>query len=208
MAMVLNSKEFALYHRKLAERFRPAVLRGVNSGAARAVSYLVERTRAAPPANPSGIGSGGAVDTGAFIRSWRAVPMPDGASLVNTSGYSPIIEDGRRARSKFPPRAALIAWIRRKLSPSPRPRKTSSNKRDSFDDRVKERAREAKESKRKRRYSMSEAERLYFPIARAIARRGLKGRKILNADEARTWILELVRREVAAELNREMGRRP
>ena len=206
MPLILNSKEFARYHARLAERFRPAVMRGVMSGAQRAVAYLVERTRAAPPANPSGIGTGGAVDTGNLVRSWKAVQMPDGATLVNVAGYSPIVEDGRRAGSKMPPRAALVAWIRRKIRASPPTRKASS-KRDSFDERVKERAREAKAAKSKRRLSQDAADALYFPIARAIARRGLRARRILNADEARRWILELVTREVANELNREMAKR-
>lgn len=232
MALVLNAKEFAAYHARLAEQFRPTVMRGVRSGAARAVSYLVEQTRAAPPANPRGIGSGGAVDTGAFIRSWRAVPLPEGAALINTSPYAPVIEYGRRSGSRFPPKQALIAWIRRRLLTKPRTKMRKFGPRDSAgQDRAKaDKARlesaikrtGAKDRKfgprrqpkpvkpirgKKRTLSSQEqAERLYFPIARAIARRGLIGRKIVTSERAQQWILELVRREVAEELVREWGR--
>lgn len=242
MALVLNAKQFAEYHRRLADKFRPTVLRGVRAGAARAVGYLVARTREAPPANPAGKGSGGAVNTGAFVRRWRAIPLPDGAALVNDSPYGPIIEDGRRRGSKFPPRDALIAWIRRKLLAQPKrrrfgPGESREARRDRtekkrLESRIRQFGREdprqgprkpekfgpqrrsrpnpkAKPKERSRRAASldTQAARLYFPIARAISRRGLLGRKILTAPTAKEEILRMVTREVAAEINREMGRR-
>lgn len=188
MALVLDSKQFAAYHARLAEQFRPTVLRGVRAGAARAVGYLVERTRTAPPANPAGIGSGGAVNTGNLARRWRKVDLPDGAALTNDAPYSPVVDGGRRAGSKFPPKAALIAWIMRKLLTSPAKGK----------------------GKRKGGTSASrlqQAARLYYPIARAIARRGLIARRIVSAPEAQTEIMRMVTMEVGAELAREHGRR-
>ncbi len=171
MALVLNSKQFAIYHQHLVDRFRPAVIRGVHSGAARAIGYLVDRTRTARPANPGGIGSGGAVNTGEFMRGWRVLRASDGATILNTKAHSPIVEHGRRAGSKFPPRAPLVAWIRRRL-----------------------------------RMTEEQAQRMYYPIAKEIARRGLIGRKILDADEARHEIMRLVELEVVAELNRAMNK--
>jgi len=172
MALVLNSREFARYHQRLAQEFNATIMRGVRAGAARAVGYLVERTRTAPPANPSGIGTGGAVNTGSFIRRWRSVPTPTGADLLNDKGYGPIIERGRRPGGKMVPREALIPWIRRRLG-----------------------------------VSAKEAARAYFPIARAIKRRGLFARQILTAVPAQQMILEMVRREVVEELNRELGKK-
>lgn len=176
MALVLSSKEFAAYHARLAAQLRPTIIRGVHSGAARAVGFLVQRTRAAPPANPGGVGSGGAVNTGGFIRRWKSVRLPDGAELVNDSPYAGIVDPdaqyGRRPGSKFPPKDALIAWIKRRLS-----------------------------------VSQAVAERLYFPIARAIARRGLLGRRILHDPEAKRAILDYVRADVRRELDKELAKR-
>jgi hypothetical protein len=220
MALVLNSKQFALYHQRLVERFQPTVLRGVHAGAQRAVAYLVERTRLARPANPSGIGSGGAVDTGAFIRGWRVLKNADGATIVNAVPHAPVVNYGRRPGSKMPPRAPLIAWIKRRLL-TKSPTKRSPSKPRTKSDAVRERADEARrehgingrpkrpkrpEDRRVKRPSSLDlqAARLYWPIAKAIARRGLLEREILTAYEARQTILALVEREVISELNREM----
>lgn len=223
MALVLNSAQFAAYHQHLVDRFRPAVLRGVHAGAQRAIGYLVARTRTAPPANPAGKGSGGAVDTGAFVRGWRVLRNADGATLVNATAHGPFVEHGRRPGSMMPPRDPLIAWIKRKLLAKPKaPRKKSKPRTKSDAERMRsdqERTQRAvraiangpRESKAKKpgRAKLGpsadeQAARLYFPIARAIARRGLKGRKILDADEPRAEILRMVEREVVAELNRAM----
>lgn len=167
----VNSAEFARYHRQLAERFRPALLRGVHSGAARAVQHLVGATRVAPPANPAGIGTGGAVNTGQFIRNWRWYKLDDGATISNATGYGPVIEGGRRAGAKVPPLDAIYAWARRRLGLSHR-----------------------------------EAMRARYPIAKAIARRGLLGRRIV-ADNS-SEILRLVNMEVIHELERAIATPP
>jgi len=238
MALVLNSREFAAYHARLAAEFRPAVLRGVHSGAQRAVGYLVQRTRAAPPANPAGVGQGGAVNTGAFIRRWKAVRLPDGAELVNDSPYAGIVdpdaEYGRRPGSKFPPKAELIAWIKRRLLTRP-PQKRRKFAPKTGADKEREDAQKARDKKvrdflrdhdrepkperkpapaggsgGKRRAGPSAdqlAERLYFPIARAIARRGLRARRILHDPQAKRDIIDFVRIDVRRELQRELDKR-
>lgn len=167
----VNSAQFAAYHVRLAARFMPTILRGVNAGAARAVSYLVDRTRTAIAANPAGIGTGGAVNTGAYLRQWKVIRTPNGAVIVNASSYAAIIEYGRRPGSKLPPKAAVIAWARRRLH-----------------------------------LSAEDAARRWYPIARAIARRGLVGRKIMTADEAQKRIGEIVLEETIHELEREQGK--
>lgn len=172
MAVILDSRQFYRFHQNLVERFKPAVLRGVHSGAQRAIPYLVNRTRLAPPANPAGIGTGGAVNTGAFIRGWRVLRTPDGAEILNAAAHAPIVEHGRRPGGKMPPRTAVVPWLIRRLG-----------------------------------MSQAQAERLYWPVAKAIQKRGLLGRKISTADEAQREIMRLVEAEVIAELNREMSKR-
>lgn len=169
----LNAAQFALYHRKLAKEFRPTIMRGVMSGAQRSIAYLVDRTRKAPPANPAGIGEGGAVNTGAFIKSWTVRPLPDGAALMNTRGYSPIVEHGRQAGSRLPPKRAIVPWLIRRLKLKP-----------------------------------EQAEKIWYPVALSIARRGLIGRKIISADEARSEIMKRVNAEVLHELQRAIAKRP
>ena len=235
MALVLSSKEFAAYHARLAAQLRPTIIRGVHSGAARAVGFLVARTRAAPPANPGGVGSGGAVNTGGFIRRWKSVRLPDGAELVNDSPYAGIVDPdaqyGRRPGSKFPPKEALIAWIKRRLLTRPPQKKRRAAPRTSAD-RERDAAQKSRDKKigdflrdheppkerkpaggaggGKRRAGPSQdqlAARLYFPIARAIARRGLLGRRILHDPEAKRAILDYVRADVRRELDKELAKR-
>jgi hypothetical protein len=229
--LVLNTAQFADFHKRLAERFRPAVIRGIMAGAARAIPYLVDRTRTAPPANPGGVGSGGAVNTGALVRGWRVLAASDGASIVNVAAHAVNVEEGRRRGSKFPPRDPLIAWIKRKLLTKPKkkprrfaPRSNREAEREARDRRRLEAAirrvgakdpkygpRQQKPDSRRarvrRKLSTDEqAARLYFPIARAIARRGLIARKLITAPEAGAEILRLVSAAVVAELEKETAR--
>jgi hypothetical protein len=168
----VDAREFALYHHRLAQQHRPVLLRGIRAGAQRVVSYMIERTRKAPPANPGGIGGGGAVNTGEFVRRWKAHPLSDGAVVTNDDPKGPVIEHGRRA-GKAPPLEMIATWALRRLG-----------------------------------LSEEESKRVAFPIAMAIRRRGLLGRKIMTAPEAQTRIEYLVRNEMIHELDRELRRRP
>lgn len=165
--IVLDAKEFARYHKTLAAGFERAAMRGLRSGAARAVAYLIDRTRHAPPANPGGKGRGGAVNTGEFVRAWRVLNTPEGARLMNDRPYGPIIEKGRRVGAPQPPQAPIARWAQLRLG-----------------------------------MSRKDAKAIAFVIARAIKRRGLLGRFILTADEAKVMILQLVREETIRELER------
>ena len=181
----VNSKQFARYHKRLAREFKPTLLRGIRAGAARCIPYLVQRTRKAPPANPAGIGRGGAVNTGEFIRAWRWITLPNGARLLNDRPYGPVIEKGRRRRSKPPPVAAIGAWMRRRLKVrmSTAKGKAGDARRAAFWQRA-------------------------WAISRAIGRRGLLPRLILTAYYAQKKIAAMVHQEVVAELNREMNKAP
>lgn len=142
----LDWSELGGAYLKLGSRLKDAVMRGAKRGAMRAVKTLQTATSKAPPVNPSGIGSGGAVNTAFFKRAWKWEEVPDGARVYNAAAYAGIVEYGRRAGSRFPPLDTIEAWARRRLG-----------------------------------LSKKEAKAAAFPIARAIARRGLKGRKILSA---------------------------
>lgn len=110
----MDPKQFAAYQHKLAQRFKPILLRGVQAGAQRVVAFMIQRTNTAPPANPAGVGGGGAVNTGDYRRRWRARPLPDGAVVTNDHPAAVVIEHGRRP-GKAPPRDPIAQWARRRL---------------------------------------------------------------------------------------------
>jgi hypothetical protein len=53
------------------------------------------------------------VDRGMYKRSWRAVKIPNGGALLNTTPYGGVIEHGRRPGT-MPPTGPIAAWVRRK----------------------------------------------------------------------------------------------
>lgn len=188
---VLTAREYIEYHRKLARNFRPAALRGVMSGAARCIPYLVQQTRLAPPANPSGVGKGGAVNTGDFIRRWQAQQTPYGARLFNDHPAANVIEKGRAAGAKPPPVAPITAWVMRKI-PGYKPAK--------FGKRIVHPLGPREFKKIASKYNAARG--LAFAIAKAIGRRGLIGRRILTSPQAKFKILQFVRAETIRELRR------
>jgi len=165
----LSGPEFLLYMGKLGDKFEGAARRGAMRGALRAVRHLQAQTGRAAPANPQGVGVGGAVNTGQYKRSWKARNTSSGADVLNDAGYASIIEHGRRSGSRFPPLGAIEQWARRRLN-----------------------------------LNAKEAKAAAFPIARAIAKRGLRGRKILGSSIPliEEWFLDAVRKELERELSR------
>ena len=51
-------------------------------------------------------------DRGEFDRSWKAIPIENGARLYSTSPYAAVISRGRRP-GKWPNITALIGWVKR-----------------------------------------------------------------------------------------------
>lgn len=102
---------------------------------------------------------------GVYRRSFRFEDIPGGAVAYNSAPYASIIELGRRP-GKFPPISVIMQWVRRKkigMAAGPR----------------------AKGSAAGRRLNDREVRRMAFVIARAIAKRGLPARMILeNASHA------------------------
>lgn len=159
--------------RALGPRSMEAAKRAALATAYRAQAALVRATGQAGPANPSGLGTGGAVNTGHYKRSWKAEALPDGARVYNDAPYAAVIEHGRRAGGRGPPLAAIRDWAMRRLGLSP-----------------------------------EQAARAAFPIARAIAARGLLPRQVLGQQlpAITEWLREAVEEELAKELKKGASR--
>lgn len=104
-------------YKALGAAMKTAAVKGVRRGAFRAVAMLHQFTGQAPPANPGGIGSGGAVNTAFYKRAWKQQALPDGARVYNAAPYAGVIEYGRRPGS-FPPKEPIVRWIQRRLGKS------------------------------------------------------------------------------------------
>lgn len=141
----IDMKQFVEQTKRMTEELIPTAIEGAYLAALRGVDIMQRRTREAPPANPAGKGSGGAVDRGAsgFLGRWKAEQLSYGARTYNDSPYGPVIEHGRAAGKKPPPSDVIARWLQRRLG-----------------------------------MSESEARSAAFPVARAIGKRGLVGRKI------------------------------
>jgi hypothetical protein len=90
---------------------------GLLSAAQRARVMVVDATRTAPPANPAGVGRGGAVNTGVFLRAWKSEVLTgrDAVYIYNQAPYAGVIEYGRRAGSTPPPVEAIARWAQRRF---------------------------------------------------------------------------------------------
>lgn len=161
--------EWQKWVRGYGARVLEAGQRGMISGGLRCVAMLQKATAEAMPANPEGLGDGGAVNTGAFRRGWRMQAYRLKMFVFNTENYAEIIEDGRRPGGKPPPRRYIEQWARRRLG-----------------------------------LDWDEARAAAWPIAKAIAQRGLRGRKIMAklVPAMKRAVEEEVEREVKKEIAR------
>lgn len=111
----LSIPQWQTWVKKYGKRVVAAGQRGLISGGLRGVTILQKATRDAMPANPDGIGSGGAFNTGDFLRGWKMTVADKRVLLYNSSPYAAIIEAGRKPGSKPPPRRVIEQWARRRL---------------------------------------------------------------------------------------------
>jgi hypothetical protein len=131
------------------------------------------------------------VNYGAYLRAWKAEGDPDGAALFNSSKYAGVIERGRRP-GKFPPIAAIAQWALRRLRLKPEGARRGGRRSTSFSaDEV-----------------MAPAFKAAWPIARAIARRGLLPRLIMTGAEhiLGAYFHEEIDRATEAALRKAAGR--
>lgn len=110
----MDMHQWSRWMSTLGDRFEPAVLRGVRSGALRCVGLMQQRTTYAPPASEGG--TPGAFDIGLYKAAWKSAALPDGARVFNDKPYSGVIDRGRRPSPvSSEGRRNLAAWARRKL---------------------------------------------------------------------------------------------
>lgn len=113
--VTMNPAQWAKYMVGLGPKLLPAAERGLYAGALRALPKLQLWTRTAQAANPTNTGQGGAVNTGAFLRGWKARAIAGGAEVRNDAPYSGVVEYGRRAGARAPPRAEIARWVQRRM---------------------------------------------------------------------------------------------
>lgn len=154
------------HQQELGRAFKPALNRALISAGKRCLPVLVRSTREAPPANPNGVGQGGAFNTGAYARAWKSTVIPNGVRLFNDSPYAAVIEKGRRAGSRMPPLEAIERWVLRRLRT-----KAGTYKRGK---------RAGQEKLRKFGADEDLMKAVALQIARAIARRGLRPRLVMG----------------------------
>ena len=146
-----------------------AVRAGLLSAALRGQAVVVQETHAKK-----------AVNTGALARSWRAIPTPRGAVLVNQQKYASVVENGRRP-GKMVPIAPLTMWVLRKLGGSLKDEFKAEQKKYKNGARTLKRAGTTtvrSRTKADTRYDV--AERVAWAISMSIKKKGIKGRFILH----------------------------
>lgn len=112
-ARLYTLDDFRHYLKKLPKQMEAAAIRGIHVGAQRAIGILIHAGDTAPPASDNG--KPGAFNTGGYRGGWKAELLADGAVLRNIKAYADVIEGGRRAGAKAPPRKAIELWAMRKL---------------------------------------------------------------------------------------------
>ncbi len=112
----ISMRQFSAYTSQLGSKFDAAIKLGLQSARARAVPVMVQATAEAPPANPQGVGTGGAFNNGYYSARWQSELIGEnGVRVFNDAPYAGIIEDGRRPNSRFPPRGPIARWAQRRL---------------------------------------------------------------------------------------------
>lgn len=151
------------FERQLGGNFPKAMKLGLQRVGKNSVARLQRRTKTAPPASDNG--SVGAVAEGTFLRGWKWRAVDSTTIIVrNEAPHAVYVENGRRAGARMPPLAPLMKWMRVKgLAHAGRDARGRFATAQVADDALRGAA---------------------FILARAIARRGLRGRNILkNAQE-------------------------
>lgn len=108
----------------------------------------------------------GIIDTGRYYRGWAVRRIPAGFSLYNRAPYADVIEFGRRPGAKPPPSKALIGWVMRNIGGGVTKETTKGG---VFSTRV----------TKIKRTADSKVAGIAYVIARAIGRRGIKGKLVM-----------------------------
>lgn len=184
----IKPEQMGRFEKVMGVQLRPALKKACLSAAQASVTIMQERTRAARPANPGNVGTGGAVNTGAYLRAWRARRHPLGAVLYNSKSYAGVIELGRRPGGRLPPFEPILSWARRRITvttASGRSRRLRATSREG---------------------EVSELFRVAHAIQWSIATHGLVGRRIMTARVARLRMAARLRIEIVREVTLAFGR--
>lgn len=104
--MKVTIRQWAAAQKKLGERFRSAVQRGLELAGQRAIFQMQRETEAKQ-----------VLDTGGFKRGWRfSLPDEYVLRIYNQTPYGSVIEQGRRPGATPPPSSAILPWVKRKLN--------------------------------------------------------------------------------------------
>lgn len=129
----------------------------------------------------------GAVASREFVDGWDRDHSPDGAVVYNAAPHAVFVERGRRP-GRPPPIGAIARWlIVKRLVKLPKAKSALTP------------SGQARAAKR-RRSRLAAARSMAYVIARAIGRRGIKGRHILRG------VVSDMHRELQANVNTEMAR--
>jgi hypothetical protein len=94
----------------------PKVYKKINVGKSQAIrtALLIAARRGATELTQRSIAMR-IFNYGVYARAWRGISHARGAAVTNAEPYAGVIEFGRRPGSRFPPRAPIEAWVKRKL---------------------------------------------------------------------------------------------
>lgn len=178
----MNLRQFVQFNQKLRDEHKKIMLEGMRAGALRALPILHQSTESAPPASRGG--GVGARDTGSYRQAWKTRNVRNGVAVFNDKIYASVIEQGRRVGTQMPNITDLERWARRKLYPA--------LSKGQYGPRMSKRTREDR------------AKQAVFPIARAIARRGLRGRNVLGSalNDIILAVEDEIKRHFAASLDK------
>lgn len=109
----MTLKEFQRYLKGVPKALNEHIVKGIQTGAQRAIAIAVAEGDAAPPASQRG--SIGAFNTGRYHRSWHVENVADGAVVSNIAPYADVIERGRRPGRRQPRTETIVQWARQRL---------------------------------------------------------------------------------------------
>lgn len=117
MAGAIPFSEYVQRFGKLATTLNTDLDRDLDAAAPLLKAIMQAATMIAKPASPRG--GRGAVATGAYLASWKAVRANQGGSkgilISNDAKYMAVIENGRAARAKMPPLDKIAKWAQVRL---------------------------------------------------------------------------------------------
>lgn len=182
MTFSVPMKDLTAYEAKLGKAMFRHVVKALRFTAVKVRGYYKARTQDAPPASANG--RSGAIASGTYFKGWKIENVKSGAVVYNDAPHALYVELGRRP-GKPPPVEAIIGWLRVKGIRDTSTKKATGQRRG-----------------KKGRFLRSNARGIAFLIARAIGRRGLRGRFVIRRSVE--FVQRTAQADVLAGLDRAM----